>query len=178
LAWRSATSHSVHDSPSTNRTRDRMLTECAIDEGCTNPPPPSHGACRLACLWEDLVRGRRYVRLVMEETDRVVVVASNTTTARPLPEADAAILSHVFCGIQQKRMAFDFGIAASTVSVHCHKSMTSLGISSRRVPLPVLLAAQSHAGVIAWPPVQTVNLDPSVGAMCVALGVRRPVMSR
>jgi DNA-binding NarL/FixJ family response regulator len=131
--------------------------------------------CPLATLWEAMLAGRLVVRLVVKRCDGVFVVARRPVDGRPLRDMDAAIVTKLLCGSQQKEIGFDFGIAPSTVSVHCRRALRALGVVPQRVPTPMMLAAQSFAGLVSLPDAQKMAFEHH-GSAWATVGVARPTM--
>ena len=82
--------------------------------------------------------GRRHYVLARASSD-------GWSKANALLPIQANILALVLGGTQAKATAMELGIADSTVSKWYTRALRSLGLSSRTLPLPLVLAAQSWA---------------------------------
>jgi DNA-binding NarL/FixJ family response regulator len=66
----------------------------------------------------------------------------------PLSAPEAAVLSRVLCGEQQKVISTELRIAHSTASKRCAQALQKLELTARTIPLPIAVAAQRAAGVV------------------------------
>ena len=66
----------------------------------------------------------------------------------PLNPAEAAVLSRVLCGEQQKVISTELRIAHSTASKRCAQALEKLELTARTIPLPIAVSAQRAAGVV------------------------------
>jgi DNA-binding NarL/FixJ family response regulator len=108
----------------------------------------STSGCPLPHLWNDVLRGHLSAWWESVGADRILLVARLTPWGRGLCPEGALILSRILCGDQQKVVASELELAASTVSGRYVRALTKLEIvSPRKVPLALVLAAQSAAGI-------------------------------
>jgi DNA-binding CsgD family transcriptional regulator len=98
-------------------------------------------------LWDDLVRGRLCPRWESVGPDRILVVARMSHLGETLCAEGASILSRILCGVQQKVVACECGLAPSTVSGRYVRTLTQIEVAPRNVPLALVLAAQSASGI-------------------------------
>jgi DNA-binding NarL/FixJ family response regulator len=137
--------------------------------------PPDVEGTPLANAWQDLVRGRLRVRYQTTTRDSIRLVAHVNCSHPPLCPDDVAVLMRVFGGEPQKVLASDLGIANSTVSGRCVRALDKLGLGRRTVSLPLVLAAQSAAGLVRMPKATSALFEEN-GSLCLALSVPRPVI--
>lgn len=104
---------------------------------------------RLADLWDAAVAGEATAFREWFGETRIYAVArmfdARTGARTPLRSGEAAVLTRVLCGQQQKAVALDLGIAFSTASKYCTDALEKVGLVGRPVPLPFILAAQAAA---------------------------------
>jgi DNA-binding NarL/FixJ family response regulator len=127
----------------------------------------------LANVWADLVRGRLRAGHQTTTHASIRLIAYVNCAQPPLYPEDAAVLRRVLCGEPQKVLACDLGIANSTVSGRCVRALDELGMSHRTVPLALVLAAQSAAGLVRIPKATSALFEQD-GRPCLALTVARP----
>jgi DNA-binding NarL/FixJ family response regulator len=87
---------------------------------------------------------------------------------------DGAVLVRVLCGEPQKVIASELGIATSTASGRCLRALDQLDLGSGTVPLALVLAAQSSAGVARVPSARTAIFERG-GQLALIVSVPRPV---
>jgi DNA-binding NarL/FixJ family response regulator len=140
----------------------------ALDAMCSTHP----GA--LANVWEDLALGR--LRPLLESTTRDRVCLLAHVVARPscLSPEDASLVVSVLCGEPRKALASDLGIAISTATGRVLRALTKLELPDRSVALPLVLAAQSWAGVTRIPSARVALFDYD-GCRWLAVSVPRPM---
>lgn len=128
----------------------------------------------LVDLWESLVRGR--LRPVEESTtrDSVRLVARIVSDAPALCPDEASIVQSVLCGDARKALAIDLGIAVSTATGRHLRALAKFGLDDCTVPLTVVLAAQSHAGLVRIASARSTHVDPE-GHRCLSVSIPRPV---
>jgi DNA-binding NarL/FixJ family response regulator len=128
----------------------------------------------LGPVWDDLTRGR--LRPWCEATigDRVHLIARLNRSHPGLSHDDAAVLVRVLCGNQQKVIASDLGIATSTASGRYQRALNQLDLANRTLPLPLVLAAQSSAGIEGAPSARTALFEQR-GQLALIVSVPRPV---
>ncbi len=130
-----------------------------------------------ATVWEDLARGRLRTLRETVTRDRVYLVAQ--VIARPcgLSPEDASLVVNVLCGEARKVLACDLGIAISTATGRFLRALARLELAERNVPLPLVLAAQSCAGVARIPSARAAFFDYD-GSRCLAACVPRPATTQ
>lgn len=120
---------------------DRTLREQAIanDAAAAVDVP-------LALLWNELVRGTCRIADSFSTASRCYLA----TSARELPREELnqrrkEILSGVLRGLGQKSIAYDLGLAPSTVALNARLALEAMGIETKpsRVPPLVMLAARA-----------------------------------
>jgi len=82
-------------------------------------------------------------------------------------------VASVLCGEARKVLASDLGIAISTATGRFLRGLAKLELADRNVPLPLVLAAQSRAGVARIPSAKAALFDYE-GCRCAAVCVPRP----
>jgi DNA-binding NarL/FixJ family response regulator len=116
------------------------------DERCSQPGDAS-------VFWDDLVAGRakRYCEWFGPTRSYAVALLHGEAggTGRPLAPAEAIVILRVLCGQQQKVIATDLQIAHSTASKRYAQALDALDLNCPSVPLPLVLAAQTAARVVA-----------------------------
>ena len=127
----------------------------------------------LGNVWGDLVRGR--LRPVREAITHDSVCLVGQVIARPhgLTTDDAMLVVNVLCGEPRKAVASELGIAVSTATGRFLRALAKLELGDRNVPLPIVLAAQSWAGMARIPSARVAWFDHE-GSSCVAVSVPRP----
>ncbi len=109
----------------------------------------------LAAVWEDLAQGRLRPWCETMTRDRIHVIARLNRTHRSLSSGDATLLVRVLCGEAQKVIASELEIAPSTASGRHRRALHQLDLANRTVPLALVLAAQSWAGIARVPSART-----------------------
>jgi DNA-binding NarL/FixJ family response regulator len=128
----------------------------------------------LASVWEDLARGRLRAWCESSTRDRMYFVAHLNRAYRSLSPDDSAVLVRVLCGEAQKVVAAELGIATSTASGRCQRALDHLDLAHRTMPLPLVLAAQSWAGVVHVPSARSALFEQH-GQLALIVSVPRPV---
>jgi DNA-binding CsgD family transcriptional regulator len=123
-------------------------------------------------VWEDLVRGRLRPLREASARDRVYLVAQVIARPSGLNPDDASLVAKVLCGDARKVIASDLGIAISTATGRFLRALAKLELADRNVPLPLVLAAQSGAGVARIPSARAAFFDYD-GRRCLAVCVPR-----
>jgi DNA-binding NarL/FixJ family response regulator len=133
--------------------------------------------CRLDDVWQDHVSGR--VRAWWESVgpDRILLVAQVAAGEAAISTDDAAIVARILSGEQQKLVASDLRIAASTVSGRYVRALDRLDLSPTTLPLPIVLAAQAWIGVANAPNARRGFFE-SQGTACMVVSVPRPATAR
>ncbi|HXN32999.1 MAG TPA: helix-turn-helix domain-containing protein, partial [Polyangiaceae bacterium] len=108
---------------------------------------------------------------------RVYLVAQVIARPSGLSPEDASLVASVLCGEARKVLACDLGIAISTATGRFLRALAKLEIAERNVPLPLVLAAQSCAGVARIPSARAASFDYE-GCCCVAVCVPRPATTQ
>jgi DNA-binding NarL/FixJ family response regulator len=131
----------------------------------------------LSTVWLDFASGRLRVWSEVAKLPRVYLVARShgdeRTEATALPAVETAILARILCGDQQKVVATDMGLAASTVSGRALRALARLNISIRSVPLPLVIAAQAAAGIVQMPLARSALFEHQ-GLVFLVLSVPKP----
>jgi DNA-binding NarL/FixJ family response regulator len=128
----------------------------------------------LGAVWEDLARGRLRPWCQTITRDRVHLIARLNRSRPSLSPDDAAVLVRVLCGEPQKVVASELGIATSTASGRCLRSLDQLELAHLTVPLALVLAAQSWAGIARVPTARTAVFEQR-GQLALIVSVPRPV---
>lgn len=131
----------------------------------------------LASIWRQLTAGSLRVWGERVLSSRVVLLACFTNAASPLCDCDAAIVGRVLCGDPQKVIASELGMAASTGSARFVRALEKLDLPSQRVPLAVILAAQSSWLASPTPP-STGRIFDDPSGTCLLVSVRRAATAR
>ena len=105
----------------------------------------------LARTWEDFAAGRVTLAGEGGDGDRAKIIAQVRYTARALAPLQASIALRVLRGDQQKFIAGELEVSSSTVSSNFASARIKLGLVRRAVPLPLVLAALTHAGIARIP---------------------------
>lgn len=127
----------------------------------------------LGNVWIDLVRGRlRPVREAITH-DAVCLIAQRIGRPQGLTNDDALLVVNVLCGEPRKAVASELGIAISTATGRFLRALAKLELGDRNVPLPLVLAAQSWAGMARIPSVRVACFEQE-GCPCVVVSVPRP----
>jgi DNA-binding NarL/FixJ family response regulator len=129
------------------------------------------GADPLADLWESVISGRMR-RLHPRDSVRFAA-RFGVQPARPLCPEEASLVRTVLCGEARKALACDLGIALSTVTGRYLRALTKMDLTDCAMPLVLVLAAQSRAGLIRIPSARTTYVDDE-GYTCVSVSVPRP----
>ena len=133
--------------------------------------------CRLDDVWQDHVSGRLRAWWESVGPDRILLVARVAAGQATIGAEDGNILARILCGEQQKLVASELGIAASTVSGRYVRALDKLDLSPSTVPLPIVLAAQAWVGIRPTPTARRGFFE-SQGRPCMVVSVPRPVTSR
>jgi len=125
-------------------------------------------------LWENLVRGR--LRPVRESKahDSARLVAKIVFGAPALCPDEASIVQSVLCGDARKALAIDLGIAVSTATGRHLRALAKFGLDDCTVPLTLVLAAQSHAGLVQVASARSTQVDQE-GHRFLSVIIPRPV---
>lgn len=107
---------------------------------------------RLATFWQTLTDGRHRVLSSFTHGQRHYAVACSGTFGA-LSERERLLLQRGFLGQSQKSLANELGVSGTTVSVLIGRSLARIGLERRlcTAPLPVVLGALDHLGVIEPP---------------------------
>jgi DNA-binding CsgD family transcriptional regulator len=103
-----------------------------------------------AFLWDELLSGALVFRGQCSAGDRRIAVLQRPSVpaaGQRLSELERRILVRVLCGGQQKAAASDLSIACSTASKWYSEGVKKLRVDRERIPLPLILAAQTSAAV-------------------------------
>jgi DNA-binding CsgD family transcriptional regulator len=108
--------------------------------------------CRLATFWQTLTDGKHRVLSAFTHGRRHYAVACSATSGA-LSERERLLLQRGFLGQSQKSLANELGVSGTTVSVLIGRSLARIGLERRlcTAPLPVVLGALDHLGVIEPP---------------------------
>jgi DNA-binding NarL/FixJ family response regulator len=93
------------------------------------------------------------------------------------PPDNASLLARILRGDGQKTIAYELGLAPSTVSGRYMRALGTLEVSPRRIPLALVLAAQSAAGIGPMPRASSGFFDHDETAFRI-VSVARPLTSR
>ena len=131
---------------------------------------------QLSAVWDDLVRGRLRPWCEATTRDRIHLIACLNRSHPSLNHNDAAVLVRVLCGEPQKVIASELGIATSTTSGRYLRTLNQLELVDRTLPLPLplVLAAQSWAGIASVPSARTAIFERR-GQLALIATVPRPV---
>jgi DNA-binding CsgD family transcriptional regulator len=149
-----------------------MLT-CGADADRDSVAGEERRRCPLARAWARLVSGHVEVAFVGVSGDGMTLAMRAAERPPPLSERDAAMLTRALSGDGQKNIADDFDVAVSTVSNRCAKALDRLSPLPDKMALPLVLAAQSFAGLIGIPSTQTQVLVPD-GSLYRVVEIARP----
>src|SRR5260370_14285389 len=127
----------------------------------------------LSAVWEDLAQGRLRPWCQATTRDRIHLIARLNRTEPGLSRHDAAVLVRVLCGQAKKVVALELGIAASTASGRCLRALGQLELADCAVPLALVLAAQSWAGIALVPCARSAILEQR-GHLALIVSVPRP----
>jgi len=130
----------------------------------------------LAAVWDDLTRGRLRPWCHTIARDQIHLIARLDRSRSSLSADDAAVLVRVLCGEPQKVIASELGIATSTASGRCLRSLDELDLAHRTVPLALVLAAQSWAGIARVPAARTALFEQR-GQLALIISVPRPAIA-
>jgi DNA-binding CsgD family transcriptional regulator len=128
----------------------------------------------LGAVWEDLGRGRLRPWCEATTRDGIYLIARLNCTHPSVAHGDAAVLVRVLCGEPQKVIASELGIATSTTSGRYLRALDQLDLGNRTLPLPLVLAAQSWAGIARVPRARTAIFE-ECGELALVVSVPRPV---
>jgi DNA-binding NarL/FixJ family response regulator len=121
--------------------RDALLHAALDADACSAP------LLSLSTVWIDHVQGRLRPCFESMHPDRVLLVMRETSEPFALAAGDTSILEQVFCGVAQKVLSLELGVAVSTLSSRYNRSLAKMGLAPRAVPLPLVLAAQCSAKI-------------------------------
>jgi DNA-binding CsgD family transcriptional regulator len=139
-------------------------------------PASRTGPDALATVWEDLASGRlRPLREIIAH-ERVCLVSQPIDGPSGLSPHGALLVASVLCGEARKGLASELGIAVSTATGRLLRALAKLELANRNIALPLVLAAQTWAGVARIPGAKAALLDYE-GFRCLAVSVPRPVTS-
>jgi DNA-binding NarL/FixJ family response regulator len=128
--------------------------------------------------WEELVRGLLGPWSESIGLERVYVLArvnvGSSIEKLALSPIEAAITVRVLCGEPQKAVAAELGLALSTTSSRCTRALQKLAVGLGAVPLPLVVAAQTWAGVVQAPEGRSTYFVHQ-GCVCLVMSVPRPV---
>jgi DNA-binding NarL/FixJ family response regulator len=126
--------------------------------------------------WDELTSGHMAVLLERSAGNRIGVVARVNPAPEPLTALETSTLLRVLCGEQQKAIAVDLSVAASTASGHFVAALTKIALAVRSVPLALVLAAVHRAGIVR---VETAHCTAFewMGTPCIALTVPKPALA-
>jgi DNA-binding NarL/FixJ family response regulator len=148
----------LDERPEDSRPTDAILLSCTSN-GASEWPSPAlrraaveadHRSTRdfpLARVWDDCVHGRLRAWWEGIGAGRVFLAGRLIPAAAGACPMDAPILARVLCGEPQKVIAAELGIAPSTISGRYVRALAALDILHRRIPLALVLAAQSASGI-------------------------------
>lgn len=132
----------------------------------------------LAELWVDFAHGRLHAWRDAATPERLHLIARTVRgPTATLRSEVVAMVANMFCGEAGKSVASDLGIAASTAARHRALTLAAFRLGDGPPPLPLVLAAQSRAGVTTIPTARIVAFDHE-GATYVSASVPRPDASR
>jgi DNA-binding NarL/FixJ family response regulator len=131
----------------------------------------------LAAVWEDLVCGRLRPWCETTTPDRIHLIARINRNQPGLSCGEAAFLLRVLCGEPQKVIASELGIATSTACGRYLRALDRLDLTNRIVPLAVVLAAQSWAGIGRVASARTATFEQR-GQIAAVVSVSRPMGAR
>ncbi|MDP9002818.1 MAG: helix-turn-helix transcriptional regulator [Myxococcota bacterium] len=126
-----------------------------------------------ACVWEDVVQGRVGSWRESTAEDCACCVAEVLDEPRGLDPDDASLVASVLCGEPRKALACDLNIAISTATGRVLRTLSKLELADRPVPLPLVLAAQTWAGVSRLPSARAASFEDQ-GRRYLAMSVPRP----
>jgi DNA-binding NarL/FixJ family response regulator len=148
------------------------LWRAALEADATGTPS------NLSSAWEDLVRGELRVWCESIGLERIYLLArvnvGPSVDRYALTSPEAAIVLRVLCGDSQKLIATELGVAPSTASNRCTRAIDKLDLGSGALPLPLVVAAQACAGVVASPHGRSARFEYQ-GCDCLVMSVPRPV---
>lgn len=99
-----------------------------------------------ASLWRDLVDGRvRAVDVFCADDRCYLLVREAGDVERRPPQSMVRALKPILLGSLQKTVAFDLGVAASTVTLRTSACMKLMGFECRAVRAPALLVLAAYA---------------------------------
>jgi DNA-binding NarL/FixJ family response regulator len=130
----------------------------------------------LSQAWDELTSGHMAVLLERSAGNRVGVVARVNPSPEPLSPLEASTLLRVLCGEQQKAIAVDLSVAASTASGHFVGALAKIALAVRSVPLALVLAAVHRAGIVRVDTAHSVAFE-WMGTLCLAITVPRPAIA-
>jgi DNA-binding NarL/FixJ family response regulator len=134
-----------------------------------------------ADAWEQFVRGRVQLVAARASVDRLSLRARITACHVP-PQAvpsdvETSMLNRVFCGEQQKGVAYELAISVSTASHRFVSALRKLGLEACPVPMPLVVAAQLWNQVSVAPGAVCTGFEDEAGSGFV-LSVPRPEMHK
>jgi DNA-binding NarL/FixJ family response regulator len=116
------------------------------------------GAAPASIFWQSLTSGNFVVIETLTDETRCIALARERLSAESnaLSDRELVLLHRAFQAELQKNLAFGFDLSMSTVSQVLSSALTKLGVGGRMrsAPLPVVLAALKHCGVIELPAVR------------------------
>jgi DNA-binding CsgD family transcriptional regulator len=128
----------------------------------------------LSDVWESLVHGRLRPLHETASCDSVRFDAQITLGMGALCPDEALIVRSVLCGDARKALASDLRIAVSTATGRYLRALAKSDLTDCTMPLVLVLAAQSRAGLVRIPTARTTYVDRE-GYRCLSVSVPRPV---
>ncbi len=112
------------------------------------PEPRAAAALSLAEVWQELVTGKLQVVASGYENEQCVARLRRTARPVPLKPLRAKTLQRVLLGESPKVIAFERGVAVSSVTGACSDSLSATGAGrwTSRAPMWFAMAAHASAG--------------------------------
>ena len=154
----------------------RDVCECLPWLEALDAPECRTGSGVLGHAWEDLMRGGLRPLRETITNDSVCLAAQVVERPAGLSPDDAVLVANVLRGEPRKAIAVELGIALSTATARFLRALAKLELAERNVSLPVVLAAQSWAGVTRIPGARSAFFNYE-GRRCFAISVPRPTTS-
>jgi DNA-binding NarL/FixJ family response regulator len=148
--------------------QDALLRSALDAEACSIP------LRSLSNLWDDHIHGRLSACFESTHSDRILLVARESSGSLDLTPDDASILQRVLCGEPQKVVSIELGVAVSTLSSRYNRSLVKLGLERREIPLPLVLAAQCAAGIAPITTARAAHFE-EFGSVCCVVSVPAPL---
>jgi DNA-binding NarL/FixJ family response regulator len=150
----------------------KLLWRAALEAEERGTPDAS-----LRDIWLSVSRGELRAWWESIGPDRILLVARHCSTRTAMTSEEQSIVARVFAGEQQKVLASDLAIAASTVSGRFVRALAKLDLVPRAVPVSLVLAAQTFAGMVPVGGARRAAFEHR-GTKCLAISVPRPVTRR